>query len=458
MPKSAPRPAAASSSLTFSSSFFSSFFFSSFFSPAAGAGAAGPGGTIAAVLRASSMFTPSRAAVSAFTRVASTFTPAAERTFMRFSSFTGFPAACSPRAPPPAPPLPPPAPPPAGGGPGGGPPAGPPPRGERERLGLRLREQEPDARLRREAGLHRERDRPPVGGGEGGPDRLRGRVPDEHREVQAMGAREREVRPDPRVVDREDVPPEHGPGVVRAPEVEPDRERVDLEAREGLRDLPWDPVPRLHEELVLLDHDLPALDRRGDAVIKKIADTRPGLERRVPLADPQVLGGPPPAARGGLRLRRLHLLVQAERVDARGDDRGLALDGLRQRVEALPLRGCLLERDPQEVVLRDREPPAPVELPPHRLELGRGDAVDVHDPDHRGALELPHEGLHRLRLVGCDVGHGIPHRYLTAGPIVVFTKADCTLNRPRSSFPRTRRIRKSRFSARSSGGMSRVRS
>src|SRR3989304_6262723 len=46
-----------------------------------------------------------------------------------------------------------------------------------------------------------------------------------------------------------------------------------------------------------------------------------------------------------------------------------------------------------------------------------------------------------------------PQRYLTAGPIVVLMKADRMLNRPRSSFPRRRRMIKSRFSARSSGGM-----
>jgi len=45
------------------------------------------------------MFTPSSAAVRAFTRVSSTFTPAAVRTFFRFSSFTGLPAACRTNAP-----------------------------------------------------------------------------------------------------------------------------------------------------------------------------------------------------------------------------------------------------------------------------------------------------------------------------------------------------------------------
>src|SRR5712691_1831378 len=97
-PKSAPNPAAASSSETFSSSFFSSFFFSSFFS-AGGAAAGAAAGIATAALRASSMFRPSSAAVSAFTRVSSTFTPAAVRTFFRFSSFTGLPAACRTSAP-----------------------------------------------------------------------------------------------------------------------------------------------------------------------------------------------------------------------------------------------------------------------------------------------------------------------------------------------------------------------
>src|SRR3989442_3354365 len=97
-PKSAPSPAAASSSETFSSSFFSSFFFSSFFS-GAGAAAGAAAGIATAALRASSMFTPSSAAVSALTRVSSTFTPAAVRTFFRFFSFTGFPAECRTSAP-----------------------------------------------------------------------------------------------------------------------------------------------------------------------------------------------------------------------------------------------------------------------------------------------------------------------------------------------------------------------
>src|SRR5256885_4039232 len=97
-PKSAPSPAAASSSETFSSSFFSSFFFSSFFS-AAGAAAGAAAGIATAAFRASSMFTPSSAAVRAFTRVSSTFTPAAVRTFFRLSSFTGLPAACRTSAP-----------------------------------------------------------------------------------------------------------------------------------------------------------------------------------------------------------------------------------------------------------------------------------------------------------------------------------------------------------------------
>src|SRR5256886_13502476 len=56
-PKSAPSPAAASSSETFSSSFFSSFFFSSFFSAAGQAAGAGAGIATAA-LQGSSMFTP----------------------------------------------------------------------------------------------------------------------------------------------------------------------------------------------------------------------------------------------------------------------------------------------------------------------------------------------------------------------------------------------------------------
>src|SRR2546427_30998 len=97
-PKSAPSPAAASSSETFSSSFFSSFFFSSFFS-GAGAAAGAAAGIATAALRASSMFTPSSAAVSAFTRVSSTFTPAAVRTFFKVSSFTLLPAPCQTRAP-----------------------------------------------------------------------------------------------------------------------------------------------------------------------------------------------------------------------------------------------------------------------------------------------------------------------------------------------------------------------
>src|SRR2546427_70001 len=50
-------------------------------------------------IKASSMFTPSRAAVRAFTRVSSTFTPAAVKTFFRLSSFTGLPAACRTSAP-----------------------------------------------------------------------------------------------------------------------------------------------------------------------------------------------------------------------------------------------------------------------------------------------------------------------------------------------------------------------
>src|SRR2546428_4337542 len=49
-----------------------------------------------------------------------------------------------------------------------------------------------------------------------------------------------------------------------------------------------------------------------------------------------------------------------------------------------------------------------------------------------------------------------PQRYLTAGPMVVFTYADWMLNRPRSSLPTTPRIRASRVSAGSSGGLSRV--
>src|SRR3989442_1065054 len=48
-PKSAPSPAAASSSETFSSSFFSSFFFSSFFSAAGAAAGAGAGLATAAL-------------------------------------------------------------------------------------------------------------------------------------------------------------------------------------------------------------------------------------------------------------------------------------------------------------------------------------------------------------------------------------------------------------------------
>src|SRR5205807_2182039 len=58
-----------------------------------------PAGIATAAFRASSMFTPSSAAVRAFTRVSSTFTPAAVRTFFRLSSFTGLPAACRTSAP-----------------------------------------------------------------------------------------------------------------------------------------------------------------------------------------------------------------------------------------------------------------------------------------------------------------------------------------------------------------------
>src|SRR2546430_7417940 len=87
-PKSAPSPAAASSSETFSSSFFSSFFFSSFFS-AAGAAAGAGAGIATAAFKASSMFTPSRAAGTGLPRVAPLLTPVARRDLFTLRAVTG---------------------------------------------------------------------------------------------------------------------------------------------------------------------------------------------------------------------------------------------------------------------------------------------------------------------------------------------------------------------------------
>src|SRR2546422_4571812 len=90
-PKSAPSPAAASSSETFSSSFFSSFFFSSFFS-AAGAAAGAGAGIATAAFKASSMFTPSRAAGRGLSPGSSTLPPAAGQNLFRVFLFTRLPA------------------------------------------------------------------------------------------------------------------------------------------------------------------------------------------------------------------------------------------------------------------------------------------------------------------------------------------------------------------------------
>jgi len=88
----------------------SSFFFSSssffFFSSAAGlasavgaevgaaAGAAATGASVVADLSASSMLTSDRDATNAFTLIGSAFIPAAVKTWVMFSSLTGFPALC----------------------------------------------------------------------------------------------------------------------------------------------------------------------------------------------------------------------------------------------------------------------------------------------------------------------------------------------------------------------------
>src|SRR2546428_7050676 len=112
------------------------------------------------------------------------------------------------------------------------------PRGpgcERDRLGLRPRKEDLDALLRGEPGLERDREGAAERRRQERLDRLLARVSREDGEVHRLASREREVRADPRLVHREHVPPEHGPALVRAPEVEADGERVDLEAGEGLR-------------------------------------------------------------------------------------------------------------------------------------------------------------------------------------------------------------------------------
>src|SRR3972149_6204284 len=68
------------------------------------------------------------------------------------------------------------------------------------------------------------------------------------------GVRGGEVRADLHVIDREHIPAEDGPGLVRPAEIEADDEREDFEPREDLRDVPRYSVPRVHEELVLLAH------------------------------------------------------------------------------------------------------------------------------------------------------------------------------------------------------------
>jgi hypothetical protein len=92
-PNRAPKPSSAASSLAFSSS--AAFFLSSFgFSSAAGAAVAGAGAAaiiVGAALIASSMSTSLREATKAFTCTASTVIPAADKTFVTFSSLISFP-------------------------------------------------------------------------------------------------------------------------------------------------------------------------------------------------------------------------------------------------------------------------------------------------------------------------------------------------------------------------------
>src|SRR3972149_5396682 len=182
----------------------------------------------------------------------------------------------------------------------------------------------------------------------------------------------------------------------------------------GGRDGPGYSVPRFHEELVLLDHDLPALDRRRDSRFLELADDRPGLERGLTLVDPQVLWRDLPAARGSFRLRSLHLAEQPEWVQARRHDRGLAIDDVHKLVQSGFFRRGFPKGDPEEVVLRDDDSRLPVELPSHRLELRRGDSLDPHNPDDRRCLEVLDEGLDQIDFIGSNVRHqttsDVPHR------------------------------------------------
>src|SRR3989304_1477977 len=194
----------------------------------------------------------------------------------------------------------------AGAGAGGIPGAGarapsprPPPRGggrECESLGLGLWEEE----------LHGigGRERCPDCKGERAAIRLckqrtdcpRRRVVQGQRKCHRPRVRERKARANLRIVNGEDIPSKHHPAFIRSAQIEAHRQRVDLEAGENMSDLPRNSFPRPHEELILLDDNLPSFDRGGNPRLLKFANDRARFEGRLALSHPNVLGRALPAA------------------------------------------------------------------------------------------------------------------------------------------------------------------
>src|SRR2546428_10306287 len=184
---------------------------------------------------------------------------------------------------------------------------------EGEHLSVRLRQEKLNRLLRREFGSNREPKRRRVAPREERTDRFFRRVPDLEREGEGLPPGLRDLAPDDRVVDGESVPPEHSAVLVRAPQVEADDQRENLEPRQLLGDVPRDSRTRFHHELVLPDHDFSSFNRGGGSGLLELAHDRAGRRTRAIPSDPEVLRRDLAPPGWGARLRRLEFPEEPER-------------------------------------------------------------------------------------------------------------------------------------------------